>query len=110
MLEASIRSDGAAGVVTVGADAGLQQVVDAVEGAGARAVAVVDGSGRLVGMVDPGAYPQLFGADGPRRPGALPAPRQRRRRDRIGDATARDLMTPAAEPHAGSKQRSRRMR
>ncbi|MEV8516481.1 hypothetical protein [Dactylosporangium sp. NPDC051484] len=86
--------------MTVGADAELQQVVDAVEGAGARAVAVVDGSGRLLGMVDPGAYPQLFEADGPRVAGT---PRQRRRRDRIGGATARDLMTPAAEPYAWSR-------
>ncbi|MFG2043781.1 hypothetical protein [Dactylosporangium sp. NPDC048998] len=84
--------------MTIGADTGLQQVVDAVESAGARAVAVVDASGRFLGVVDRDTYPQLFEADGPRVAGT---PRQRRRRDRMAGATARDLMTPAGtEPSA----------
>ncbi|GAA2344188.1 hypothetical protein GCM10010170_029560 [Dactylosporangium salmoneum] len=77
--------------MTVGADAGLQQVVDAVESGGGPVLAVVDGSGRVIGTIEPEALPALFDARGPRVAGT---PRQRRRRDRLAAATARDLMTP----------------
>ncbi|MEV6932682.1 hypothetical protein AB0M46_50460 [Dactylosporangium sp. NPDC051485] len=81
--------------VTVGADAGLQQVVDAVENGGVPVLAVVDRSGRVIGTIEPEALPALFDARGPRVAGT---PRQRRRRDHLAAATARDLMTPVGPP------------
>lgn len=90
--------------VTVDRRAGLQQVVDAAERTGAAAVAVVDETGRLLGAVETGDHPDLFGCPGARVAGT---PRQRRRRDRQRTVTARDLMTPAtAVPGTWSRARA----
>ncbi|MDG6105895.1 hypothetical protein Daura_18215 [Dactylosporangium aurantiacum] len=82
-----------AGAVTVEEHAHLRQVVDLVEGGAAAEVGVVDGFGRLLGVIDPADHPDLFGhAAGPRVAGT---PRHRRRRAGRREAVAGDLMTPA---------------
>jgi len=82
-------------IETVGVDADLRQVVDAVQDGHARVVAVVDGSGRVIGTIDPDELPDLFDTVGPRVAGT---PRQRRRRDHRAAVTARELMTPVGPP------------
>ncbi|MEV4511123.1 hypothetical protein AB0K00_19380 [Dactylosporangium sp. NPDC049525] len=82
-----------AGAVTIDERAGLQHLVDLVEGSRVAGVSVVDDVGRLLGTVDTADHPDLFGSAGGTR--VAGTRRHRRRRARQQQAVAGDLMTAA---------------
>jgi CBS-domain-containing membrane protein len=82
------------GAVAVDARAAVPEIVDVVERCQAGTVAVVDGSGRLLGAFEPGDYPDLFQSCAARAPRVAGSRRHRERRTRIGRGTARELMSP----------------
>jgi CBS-domain-containing membrane protein len=83
-----------AGVVTVEEQAGLQELVNLVENHRADAVAVVDGFGRMLGVINVDEHPHLFCVPAGPRVAGTPGLRRRQARRALAATTA--LMSPAA--------------